>query len=1009
MKYFLKSLPYLKPYWRMALCAILMTFAVGAIGLATPWPVSFLIDGALGKGRVPSWMARIFHRSGVSISDRYFYIYVAVFAQLAIAIIGGGLHVVSDYILTRLQQRMILDFRSDLLEQSLSLSIAYHDRRRSGMLIYIINSMGGAPVQLLMKIPFFVQNLTTLVGMFLVLLRLDHLLAFVALGVVPFLYYSVGYYATHIQQRLREVKTMEGESLAIIHEALSMIRVIFAFGRQDFEYGRFRRQGDQAVDARISVTNSQNLFTMAVGIITAIGASLVLGIGARHVLTGALTIGGLYLIVNYIAAVYKPLEAISYGIGDLQDQFMNLQIAMELLDSRSEIQDAPDAVAMPKAIGNVRFEGVDFSYTGREGTLKDISFEARAGQVVAIVGPTGAGKSSLVSLLPRFYDLTSGSIFIDEIDIRTCTLKSLREQIAIVVQEPLLFSGSIKENIRYGRLTATDEEVIEAAKAANAHDFIMALPEQYDTLLGERGAQISGGERQRLSIARAVIKDAPILILDEPTSAVDSKTESVILEALGRLMKGRTTFMIAHRLSTIRDADLILVLDKGEIVQRGTHQQLLQMGGLYSQLHQMQVGADEAPAEERAEAELKPETSVAVRHPDRIVVLGMMSRWPVGGVAWVTIQYMEGLRRLGYDVYYVEAHGCAQTKLMVNENDDGVALAAAYIERILRRFGFERRWAYHDIHAEDRCFGMSLGSLKELYRNAGLIINLHAGTYPLAEHSATGRLLYLETDPVAVQVGLYNGDKGTEDFLQAHCAYYTWGLNYGNADCRLPVFAQFPYKTTGPVVVTDFWQGSDQQIVKPADRRMFTTVGNWKQGQKEVIFRDEAYHWSKHLEFLKFLDLPAATEQRIELALAAASLDDEDATLLKAHGWALRNGDEVSGDMDEYRRYLCQSRGELTVAKDQNVRLRSGWFSERSAQYLAAGRPVIMQETGFSNALPTGEGLFSFLTKDEIVEAIDEVNSDYEKQCRAALQLAREYFNYDVVLKPIMSDMGLSS
>jgi hypothetical protein len=394
-----------------------------------------------------------------------------------------------------------------------------------------------------------------------------------------------------------------------------------------------------------------------------------------------------------------------------------------------------------------------------------------------------------------------------------------------------------------------------------------------------------------------------------------------------------------------------------------------------------------------------------IRHQPKIVVLGMMSRWPVGGVAWVTVQYLEGLRRLGFEPVYVEAHGCTQTKFMKRDDDDGAALAAAYIERILRRFGFADRWAYHDVHQGNRCFGMSLGALNDLYANAALIINLHAGTEPLPEHTATNRLLYLETDPVEVQIGLHNRDVKTEEFLKAHCAYYTWGLNYGKPDCRLPLFDQFPYKTTRPVVVTDFWQQEDPG--DPASRIAFTTIGNWKQGYKQVIFNGELYHWSKHLEFLKFIDLPSATEQKFELALAPASVDAEDAAMLAEHGWGIVDGGAVSDDMDNYRRYLCQSRGELTVAKDQNVRLRSGWFSERSAQYLAAGRPVIMQETGFSNALPTGEGLFSFLTLEEILAAVDEVNSDYNRHCRAALTLAKEFFNYDVVLKPILADMGL--
>jgi ABC-type multidrug transport system fused ATPase/permease subunit len=282
---------------------------------------------------------------------------------------------------------------------------------------------------------------------------------------------------------------------------------------------------------------------------------------------------------------------ISTTIGALQDRFISLKNTFNLLDTEPDIKDAPGAKTVQRAHGRVTYENVQFSYSGRTDTLKDISFDTEPGQVIGIVGPTGAGKSTLVSLLPRFYDPKRGRILLDGVSTRDLTLKSLRAQISIVLQEPLLFSGSIAENIRYGRLEASMEEIIEAAKAANAHDFIMRLPQKYDTMLGERGAAISGGERQRISVARAFLKNAPILILDEPTSSVDSKTEAVILEALDRLMVGRTTFMIAHRLSTLHHADLILVLNNGQLVEQGSQEQLLQRGGLYRQLHDAQIGA----------------------------------------------------------------------------------------------------------------------------------------------------------------------------------------------------------------------------------------------------------------------------------------------------------------------------------------------------------------------------------------------------------------------------------
>jgi hypothetical protein len=385
----------------------------------------------------------------------------------------------------------------------------------------------------------------------------------------------------------------------------------------------------------------------------------------------------------------------------------------------------------------------------------------------------------------------------------------------------------------------------------------------------------------------------------------------------------------------------------------------------------------------------------------KIVLLGMMTRIPVAGNVWLVAQYLVGFRRLGYDVYYVEANGRIPCMFMDAPDDDGSGKAAAFLDAVMRRFDLGDRWAFHALHDDGRCYGMSEAQLKDLYASADLIINLHGGTVPLPEHSATGRLVYLETDPVKLEVELYKNVRSAVELLEPHVAFFTWGENYGSGDCRVPLSPRFQFRPTRPPVVPDFWLGAGNG----GPRKAFTTVGNWRQDTRDVDLDGETYRWSKHHEFLKFIDAPGRTGGTFELALSRYT--DDDCRLLESHGWRVRDGLAVSGDLDTYRTYLGASRGEFTVAKDQNVRLRSGWFSERSAQYLAAGRPVITQETGFSNILPTGEGLFAFSTMDEIAGAVAEIDSNCERHSSAAAALAREYFGYEVVLRRLLSDVGL--
>jgi hypothetical protein len=391
--------------------------------------------------------------------------------------------------------------------------------------------------------------------------------------------------------------------------------------------------------------------------------------------------------------------------------------------------------------------------------------------------------------------------------------------------------------------------------------------------------------------------------------------------------------------------------------------------------------------------------------------LGMMTSMPVAGVVWQTVHYLVGLRRLGYDAYYVEAGGNNPSAMLLEDwnvpggagEGERVSAACAFLERVMGRFDFTRRWALHEVYA-GRVHGLSDSELSALYREAALIINLHGGTLPRPEHYATGRLVYLETDPVALQVELDQGVRATMDFLDAHCAFFTFGENYGRPDCGLPVSDRYTFRPTRQPVVMDFWEGGGDR--GGAEAKVFTTIGNWRQEYRNVWYKGEEYLWSKHAEFLKVLDLPRRSGQAFELALSTRGLTDEDRALLEGKGWRVRNALEFSTDADAYRRYVVGSRGEFTVAKDQNVRLRSGWFSDRAATYLAAGRPVITQETGFGNHLPTGEGLFGFSTVEEAVAAVGRVDADYERHRRGAREVAHEHFSYDVVLPRLLAEVA---
>ncbi len=374
---------------------------------------------------------------------------------------------------------------------------------------------------------------------------------------------------------------------------------------------------------------------------------------------------------------------------------------------------------------------------------------------------------------------------------------------------------------------------------------------------------------------------------------------------------------------------------------------------------------------------------------------------PVGGVIWQTIHYLVGLKRLGFDVYYVEDHGMPPSMFTDAVDLDGSEKAAAFIARTLGRFDLGARWSYHAWHDADRYYGVGQAAIEHAFGGAAAVINLHGGTLPRPEHMLGGALIYLETDPVAPQLELHQSVAATREFLDLHTTHFTFGENLGAPDCKVPTTTRYQFHPTRQPVVLDFWQ---EQAIGPG--RLFTTVANWRQPERQMTFQGEVYHWSKHHEFLKFLDLPKRTTQEFELALSSYQASDRE--MLEARGWKVRPALEFSTDADAYRNYIARSRGEWTVAKDQNVRLRSGWFSDRAATYLAAARPVITQETGFSKVLPIGDGLFAFSNMEEILEAIGKINGDYARHSNAAKEIAFEYFSADTVLGKLLQQAGVS-
>jgi ABC-type multidrug transport system fused ATPase/permease subunit len=577
------TLSCMRPYrGRMVLLSV-VAIAQIVLGVLGPWPLKLVVDNVLGGAPLPASISEPLSALGVHSAIGLLVAIVA--AGLILQLVSQVVSMANTQIQVDTGQRMVYSLRARLLAHLQALALRHHIATRTADSVYRLEADAYCVHDLVMSgvLPLLVAVLT-LAAMFGVLLKLNVTLALLSLVVVPFLFASLRFYSRRMIDRAEHVKQLESKLIERLYEILSAIKVVKSFAREPHELERFSRSGVDTMNARLRYTWQESMFTLLVSAITMTGTSLVLAVGGSLVLRGAITVGDLLVAMAYLASVYGPLSSIAHTTGLLQNAMASARRVREIFAVVPEAHDAPDAIDAPLRAVEIRFDHVSFRYNDDRPILDDVSFVAQPGEMVALVGLTGAGKSTLASLIPRFFEPTNGRVLIDGIDVAKYRLRSLRERIAIVLQDAVLFGGTIADNIRYGRLDATDAEVEQAARAAQIDGFVRRLSQGYQTPIAEAGASLSGGERQRLSIARALLKNAPILILDEPTSSLDALSEGAVFGALRRLKNGRTTIVIAHRLSTIRDANRILLLHEGRIAAQGTHAELLASNELYRRM-----------------------------------------------------------------------------------------------------------------------------------------------------------------------------------------------------------------------------------------------------------------------------------------------------------------------------------------------------------------------------------------------------------------------------------------
>jgi len=570
MDLYLRILKYVKPYMPTLGSALLCTVLAAAGNLYLPWIIKDMVDKVLTNK--DSMMLNLIAGS-----------IVLIFLLRGVFFYG------QNYLMSFVGQHVVIDIRGEVFKKLQRLSMAFYDKNKTGTIMsYVtndVNALQGAMVENTIEL---VTEGFILIGSICAMIYLDWKLTIFTFCTFPAVLWFMDFFGRKIRYSGGQIQEATADITSVLQEAVASARVVKSFVREDYEIDRFQKENVANFDANMRNAKYMATLTPTIEFVAALGVTAILWYGGHNVIDGNTSAGSLIAFLVYAVNISNPVKRVTRTIGNIQKALAAAQRVFDVMDLKEDITEKPDAKVLPQVAGTVVFDKVDFAYNTGDEVLHDLSFTVKPGQVIGVVGPSGAGKSTVANLLPRFYDATGGRILVDGMDIRDVTLESLRSQVGIVPQETILFNGSVYDNILYGRLNATREEIEAAAKAANAHEFIENLPQGYQTMLGDRGVNISGGQRQRIAIARAILKDPRILILDEATSALDTESERIVQEALDRLLVGRTAFVIAHRLSTIKNADRILVLEDGRLVEDGTHDQLMEQNGLYAHLYQIQ-------------------------------------------------------------------------------------------------------------------------------------------------------------------------------------------------------------------------------------------------------------------------------------------------------------------------------------------------------------------------------------------------------------------------------------